>query len=117
MPSASFSRMNFTAVLIRLTLKEPHRPRSAVINTNPTRVTSAAGVKKGWISGSTRPAIFPSIMAKAWAYGRNPSMRCWAPRNLAAETMFMALVICWVFLTAPILRLISCRVAMLIPRP
>ena len=43
-------------------------------------------------------------------------MRSWAPRSFYAETMFMALVICWVFLTAAILRLISCRVAMLIPR-
>jgi hypothetical protein len=38
-------------------------------------------------------------------------MDVWAPRNLEAATMFMALVICFVFFTAFILSRISFKVA------
>ena len=40
-------------------------------------------------------------------------MFCWAPRSLAAATMFIALVICEVFLTASIFRLMSRKVAII----
>src|SRR5690349_8726663 len=38
--------------------------------------------------------------------------RSWARRSLAAETIFMALVICWVFFTERIRRRMSIRLGM-----
>src|SRR5579864_3243334 len=46
------------------------------------------------------------------AYGRAASTRSCARRSLAAETIFMALVICCVFLTERIRRRMSIRLGM-----
>jgi len=47
-----------------------------------------------------------------FAYGREASARSWARRSFAAETIFMAFVICCVFFTLRIRRRMSMRLAM-----
>jgi hypothetical protein len=46
------------------------------------------------------------------AYGRAANTRSWARRSFAAETTFMALVICCVFFTERIRRRKSIRLGM-----
>jgi hypothetical protein len=50
------------------------------------------------------------------AYGRAATTASWARRSLAAETIFIALVICRVFLTDPIRFFISFRLG-ICPNP
>ena len=49
------------------------------------------------------PRLRRTLGRKGWKF----SIAVWAPRNREAATMFMALVICRVFLTAPIFNLTS----------
>src|SRR3954470_985111 len=56
------------------------------------------------MSESTREATLPSTRCICTAYGRAFMMRSWARRSFDAATIFIALVICCVFLTARIRR-------------
>src|SRR6478672_5013454 len=98
--------------LITLVLKLPHRPRSAVITTSSTR-PPARGVSRwsssGCAAGSTRATRLRSTRAIWLAYGRACEMRSCARRSLEAATIFIALVICCVDLTARIRRRMSRR--------
>src|SRR5205823_10285163 len=58
----------------------------------------------GWIVGSTRAATLLSTRCICTAYGRAFMMRSCARRSFDAATIFMALVICWVFFTERIRR-------------
>ena len=60
-------------------------------------------------SEQTRSAI---IWSRARAYGRAATMASWARRSLAAETIFIALVICWVLFTDRMRFRMSRRLAM-----
>src|SRR6185437_10738983 len=57
-------------------------------------------------------ATLPSTFLSIEAYGRDAIVRSCARRSFAAETIFMALVICWVFLTERMRRRISIRLGM-----
>src|SRR4029453_4799115 len=102
--------MNVPAPLIALVLKLPHRPRSAVI-TKSSALPAARGVLRssssGCDDGSTRVARLFSTRSISLANGRACWMRSCARRSRDAATIFIALVICWVDLTARIRRRIS----------
>src|SRR5256885_11143026 len=61
------------------------------------------------MEGSTRAATLPSTRCICAAYGRALTIRSCARRSFDAATIFIALVICCVFLTARILRRRSIR--------
>src|SRR5690348_13564674 len=109
------SETNFIAPLIRLELNAPASPLSAVIRTSSMRL-SARCASKGFeptrSSVAAAAATLPSTCRKSEAYGRAAITRSCARRSLAAETIFMALVICCVFLTERMRRRISIRLGM-----
>src|SRR5438874_2105721 len=79
-------------------LNAPQRPLSAVTTTSSTFFSSRAW-RSGCSSSSTRVAMEVSTSRSAAAYGLAAKMRSCARRSFAAATIFMALVICCVFLT------------------
>src|SRR6266446_6151586 len=94
-----------------LVLKLPHSPLSPV-TTITSVLPSGRGsrmVSNGWIDGSTRDATLCSTRCICTAYGRAFIIRSCARRSFDAATIFMALVICCVFLTARIRRRRSIR--------
>src|SRR3954469_7029666 len=104
--------MNAPAALMTLVLKLPHSPRSAVITNSSVR-PPARGVSRwsssGCADGSTCATSRRSTRAIWFAYGRACWMRSWARRSFDAATIFIALVICCVDLTARIRRRMSRR--------
>src|SRR5262245_18076013 len=104
--------MKAAAALMTLALKLPHRPRSAVITTSsvfpPARGTFRSS-SSGCADASTRAESRFSTRSICAANGRPCWMRSWARRSFDAATIFMALVICWVDLTARMRRRISKR--------
>src|SRR5713226_2236106 len=87
-------------------LKLPHSPLSAVTTITSVLLSGRRSrtVSSGWIDGSTRDATLCSTRCICTAYGRAFMMRSCARRSLDAATIFIAFVICCVFLTARIRR-------------
>ena len=54
-------------------------------------------------------ATFANMRFKISLYGRAAMVRSWARRSFAAETIFMALVICCMFLTLRMRRRMSIK--------
>ncbi len=105
------STTKWPAALITLVLKLPHSPLSAVTTMTSVRLSAFGSrtVSSGWIDGSTREATLPSTRCICTAYGRALMTRSCARRSFDAATIFIALVICCVFLTARIRRRRSIR--------
>src|SRR5260370_15299094 len=79
-------------------LTAPASPRSPV--STSARIRSSGRLASSGCCGSAmRDMIERSIRASSLAYGRAASAASWARRNMAAETNFIARVICWVFFT------------------
>src|ERR1035437_4210572 len=100
------------APLIRLVLNAPARPLSAVIRTSRMRFSSrraSSGFSAACSSLASAAATLPSTLRRSEPYGRAAMQRSWARRSFAAETIFMALVICCVFLTERMRRRISIK--------
>ena len=94
-----------------LALNEPHRPLSALITMTSTFFGSRAR-NSGCASASARVARLFNTSSIFLANGRADKMASWARRSFAADTIFMADVICWVFLTLLVRRLRSRRLGM-----
>src|SRR5262245_46046050 len=107
------------APLMRLVLNAPARPLSPVISTSRIR-RSSRRASKGFSATRSSPAAaaatLPSTLRSIPAYGRDARVRSCARRSLAAETIFMALVICCVFLTERMRRRISMRLGICLYR-
>ena len=100
------------APLMRLLLKAPASPLSLVIRTSKMRCsgrTARSGFCPASTSRAAEEATLASTLRSIRPYGRAAITRSWARRSLAAETIFMALVICCVFLTERIRRRMSIR--------
>src|SRR5437764_15373883 len=96
--------MAFIAARTMLLLKAPQSPRSAVTMTSSTLRSASCAWRRGCVtSSSTRVATEVSTLRSAAAYGRAAKMRSCARRSFAAETIFMALVSCWLFLVVRVL--------------
>src|SRR5256885_960992 len=104
---------------MRFELKAPASPFSPVINRSSIRF-SGRTTKSGFgplssprsrlgLSACTAATTFDSICRSSDAYGRAEITRSCARRSLAAETIFMALVICCVFFTERMRRRMSIR--------
>src|SRR5439155_13810764 len=97
---------------MRLVLNAPARPLSAVIRTNKTRRSSrraSSGFSVARSSPAAAAATLPRTLRSIPPYGREAMVRSCARRSFAAETIFMALVICCVFLTERMRRRISIK--------
>ena len=106
--------MNCSAVLMMFWLNAPHSPRSEVTTTSAMLLTSLRHQQR------VRLLVGPQREARqdvAHLLGIGPGLldRSWAFLSLAAATIFMALVICCVFLTDCIRLRISFRFAMPVP--
>src|SRR5579871_2579029 len=73
---------------------------------------ASSGCEATCSSDPAAAATSASKPRKAALYGREASTRSWARRSFAAETIFMALVICCVFRTERMRRRISIRLGM-----
>src|SRR5262245_6812442 len=108
--------MKVLAALMTLVLKLPQRPRSAE-TTKSSALPPARGVARwsssAWAVGSTRAATLSRTRCISLANGRAAWMRSCARRSRDAATIFIALVICWVDLTALTRRRMSRRDGML----
>src|SRR5579884_321359 len=96
----------------RLELNAPARPRSLLTTMSWMRFSSRdcrRGRSETLSLFCDAAARFASTRAIMLAYGREASARSCARRSLAAETIFMALVICWVFLTLRMRRRMSIK--------
>src|SRR5262245_5417120 len=105
-------RTNSAAARCTLALNPPHNPRSDVTTTTSV-LPSSRGVNRGWAVGGTRASTCVTRWCRRSANGRAAMTRSWARCSLAADTIFMALVICCVFLTLAIRRRISRRLGIL----
>src|SRR5439155_16738930 len=104
---------------MRLVLNAPARPLSAVIRTNKTRRSSrraSSGFSVARSSPAAAAATLPRTLRSIPPYGREAMVRSCARRSFAAETIFMALVICCVFLTERMRRRISIRLGICLYR-
>src|SRR5580700_6870154 len=114
-PAPPCSAGKRTAALMRLVLNAPARPLSAVTNIS-SACFSGRCASKGLAATRSSPAPAAATLAitfrSAEAYGRAAITRSCARRSLAAETIFMALVICCVFFTERMRRRISIRLGM-----
>src|SRR5690242_18899795 len=113
--AASRSETNLSAPLIRFELKAPAKPLSAVTSTSSTRRSwrcASRGFEATRSSLAAAPATLPRTCRSSAAYGRAAITRSCALRSLAADTIFMAFVICCVFLTLRIRRRMSIRLGM-----
>src|SRR5665647_552013 len=70
----------------------------------PTFRTSSLLASSGCSTSLDTPTNLANVPFNVSVYGREASALSWARRNLAAATIFMALVICWVFFILRILR-------------
>ena len=91
-----------------LALKPPASPLSAVTTTTSTRLPVRSS-SSGCDPGLARAAMLESTSSIRRAKGRAANIASWARRSLAAETIFMALVICCVFFTDLMRRRMSTR--------
>src|SRR5436305_88752 len=107
--------MNRSAPLIKFVLKAPARPLSPVTSTSRIFcsgrcASSGFAAAPPWAPAAA--ATFARTFRSSAPYGRAAITRSCARRSLAAETIFMALVICCVFFTERIRRRISIRLGM-----
>src|SRR6185369_1350787 len=74
----------------------PQRPLSAAMMTRCKDPVAGRDYSRGWPLG---PLLAMSLITEAilLAKGRAATMRSWERRRRAAATIFMALVICWMF--------------------
>src|SRR5476651_1648872 len=110
--SLYFSAMRLLAVFIMLALKAPAKPRfddTVIINT----LFGIRSSKNGDEPSSKLADKLANNSFSLLAYGRNCTIALVARFNLAAETIFMALVICCVELTELIRFLTSFKLAIL----
>src|SRR4030088_2363249 len=114
----AFDSRNLVAALVMLALNAPASPLSPV-TTISSMFFSSRCASKGClgspVSGSSisaRATSDFSTLLNICAYGRAAITRSCARRSLAAETIFMALVICCVFLTDRIRRRMSIKLGM-----
>src|SRR6476659_5402392 len=100
------SARNALTALITLVLKLPQRPRSAVIAITIVGPVRPLGrlASSGLIAGSTRAAMLARTWRTTLPNGRVAITRSCARRSFDAATIFIAFVICCVFLTARIRR-------------
>src|SRR6185503_15730716 len=91
-------------------LYEPASPRFDA-NTSTARFLTGRCSVSGWFIAASVAARLDSISCMPRAYGRAATARPCARRSFAAATISMALVICCVFLTLLMRRLMSRRVA------
>src|SRR6187402_239086 len=108
--SLYFSAIKVLAVFITLALKAPAKPRfddTTITNT----LTGSRCCKNGDEPSSKLEDKFDNNSLSLLAYGRNCTIALVARFNLAAETIFMALVICCVELTEAIRFLTSFKLA------
>src|SRR5579864_7119694 len=109
------SATNRCAPLMRLLLKAPARPLSPVRSTSRMRwggLCATSGFAPASGSTAAAAATLASTFASSATYGRAAITRSCARRSFAAETIFMALVICCVFLTERMRRRMSIRLGM-----
>src|SRR5579872_299936 len=100
---------------MRLLLNAPASPLSLVTRTSRIRFSlrrASSGFPPACSSRAAAAATLASMVRSIRPYGRAAMTRSWERRSLAAETIFMALVICCVFLTERILRRMSMRLGM-----
>src|SRR5512142_1878454 len=92
-------------------LKLPQSPLSAVTTITSVRLAGVGSrsASSGCADGSTRVARLARTRCICCAYGRALIIRSCARRSFDAATIFIALVICCVFLTARIRRRRSMR--------
>ncbi len=109
------------AALMRLPLKAPARPRSEVkrieLNARSRAALSAAASSRSSSFPAAAAATLDRTLCSIAPYGRAAITRSCARRSFAAETIFMALVICCVFLTERIRRRMSIRLGIADYRP
>src|SRR3990172_5801050 len=108
-------RNRFTA-RSRFELNPPHSPRSEVITRSPSFFVSRDN-RSGCASCPARRATAWTTPRIRRAYGRAATMASCARLSFAADTIFIALVICWVLLTLLIRFRIARRFAMMSPSP
>src|SRR5687768_11059886 len=77
---------------------------------------ASSGFSPAFSSVAAAAATFASTFRKSAPYGRDAITRSCARRSLAAETIFMALVICCVFLTERMRRRISIKLGITVFR-
>src|SRR5258706_5804617 len=104
-PSAhacALPRTNEPAALMMLVLKLPQSPLSAETTMTSVLLSGRGSrtTRSGCAAEPTRAATLPSTRCIWTAYGRAAVMRSCARRNFDAATIFIAFVICCVFLTA-----------------
>src|SRR5258706_2135837 len=97
-------------------LYEPASPRFEA-NTMSARLVTGRAAVSGCCMADSVAARLASIVSMPRAYGRADTARPCARRSFAAATISMAFVICCVFLTLLMRRLMSRIVAMRLPRP
>src|SRR5262249_5643433 len=113
------SKINRCAPLIRFELKAPASPLSPVISTSKIRCAgrcASSGFSAARSSVAAAAATFARTFRNSEPYGRDAITRSCARRSFAAETIFMALVICCVFLTERMRRRISIRLGICLYR-
>ena len=96
MPWRSFSLMSFSAWRSTLLLNPPASPRSDAMTTIRARLTSSCVASSGSESSGAYFAVEMSISEMALAHGRALYTRSEARRILAAATISMVRVICFV---------------------
>src|SRR5579864_2270867 len=109
------SATNRCAPLMRLLLNAPARPLSLVRSTSRMLrggLCATSGFAPASASTAAAAATLASTFASSVAYGRAAITRSCARRSFAAETIFMALVICCVFFTDRMRRRMSIRLGM-----
>src|SRR6185312_86949 len=110
----ALSSINFCAMRSILALNAPASPGSDVTTTSCTLFssrTASSGCETSSFAEAAA-ATLASMRSRLVPYGRAAIARSCARRSLAAETIFMALVICCMFLTLRMRRRMSIRLGM-----
>ena len=106
-PAACFSFISCSTWRSTLLLNPPASPRSDTTTTTSTFLTSSCFWSKAFSDPPTRSATFASISIMESEYGVAASTRSVARRILAAATISMVRVICFVDATELIRRSMS----------
>src|SRR4026208_1129997 len=96
--------MTFVLKLPQSPLSPVTTMTSVVLLGRRSREASSGWGAGGGVAAPARDATLASARCICCAYGRALMIRCCARRSFDAATIFIALVICWVFLTARIRR-------------
>src|SRR5512142_87439 len=109
--SQAFSRRRAPTARLTLALKAPARPLSPATTIRSTFFSSRSA-RSGCRASRTRAETLASTSRSDAAYGRAAITRSCERRSFAAATIFIARVICWMFLTDRSRRRMSIRDAM-----